>query len=77
MIEVSLLLIDVCYHIDSVKCEDPGKPENSIRFLSSKSVNSIVKYKCKEGFRLTGSSYRVCQASGKWSGIAPRCLGEL
>ncbi len=63
--------------IDTVKCEDPGKPDNSIRFLSSTNVNSIVKYKCKEGYRLAGSSYRVCQASGKWSGITPKCLGKV
>ena len=57
-------------------CEDPPSPDNALRILSSTKVNSVVKYKCNKGYKLIGSSYRVCKANGKWSGVPAQCVGE-
>lgn len=67
------MYIIVCTGVD---CGDPGEPDNSVRVLSSTTLNSIVKYKCKQGFRMAGSTYRVCQANGKWTGVPVQCIGE-
>ena len=32
-------------------------------------------YSCNTGYNLVGSSTRTCQATGVWSGNAPRCQG--
>ena len=34
-------------------------------------------YSCNTGYRLVGSSPRICQATGRWSGSAPICQGVL
>ena len=38
--------------------------------------NMVVVYKCDEGYSLIGSSTRVCQSSGEWSGEEPFCEGK-
>ena len=35
----------------------------------------IANYSCTDGFTLVGSSSRVCQSNGQWSGNAPVCQG--
>ena len=37
--------------------------------------NSML-FKCDPGFRLKGSSSRMCQANGTWSGLPVICAGR-
>ena len=39
--------------------------------------NSNVTYACYEGYKLVGESFRVCQASGEWSGTVPMCTRKF
>ena len=57
-------------------CEDPPSPPNALRIFSSRKVNSVVKYRCHDGYKLIGSSYRVCKANGQWSGVPAKCVGK-
>jgi CUB/sushi domain-containing protein len=57
-------------------CERPGSLENGIVLITSTHVNSIVKYKCRDGFKLVGSSYQVCRANGRWTGTFPKCIAS-
>ncbi len=34
---------------------------------------TTAKYTCNDGFRLVGSSKRLCQKDGSWAGEAPTC----
>lgn len=38
-------------------------------------VEHEVHFACEPGFELQGSSTRICQADGSWSGEEPRCTG--
>ena len=40
--------------------------------------NSTITYSCQVvGYTLNGSSERVCQANGSFSGVEPSCISEL
>jgi CUB/sushi domain-containing protein len=54
-------------------CGDPGTPSNAVRDLSGSSVGSTVNYRCNTGYTISGTSFRVCQSSGSWSGRLPQC----
>ena len=39
-------------------------------------VDSVVSYKCNEGYRARGSNLkRTCLINGSWSGSIPKCRG--
>ncbi|KAM4836887.1 CUB and sushi domain-containing protein 1 [Thomomys bottae] len=57
-----------------VFCGDPGTPAEGKISGKSFTYKSEVFFQCKSPFVLVGSSRRVCQADGTWSGIQPICI---
>ncbi|XP_070454474.1 CUB and sushi domain-containing protein 1 isoform X2 [Equus przewalskii] len=57
-----------------VFCGDPGIPAEGRLSGKSFTYKSEVSFQCKSPFILVGSSRRVCQADGTWSGIQPTCI---
>ncbi|XP_064225865.1 CUB and sushi domain-containing protein 1 [Aotus nancymaae] len=58
-----------------VFCGDPGTPAEGRLSGKSFTFKSEVFFQCKSPFILVGSSRRICQADGTWSGIQPICIG--
>lgn len=59
-----------------VDCGDPGTPRSGRKTGTNYKFGGKVSYICNNGFQLSGSQTRSCQASGSWSGSAPDCVGE-
>ncbi|XP_013393808.1 sushi, von Willebrand factor type A, EGF and pentraxin domain-containing protein 1 [Lingula anatina] len=59
-----------CGHIS---CGDPGTPQYGERIGNSFKFNDVVTYRCKEGYRLLGSSTRKCISTGTWNGREATC----
>ena len=63
-----------CYCISVViDCGDPGTPSNGIRTGSVFTFGGTVRYRCNQGYILSGASTRTCEASGRWSGTEAVC----
>lgn len=60
-----------------VDCGSLDNPEDGQVSLTGITVGSKAIYSCNKGFILAGDSRRVCQISGKWSGEAPVCRGNV
>lgn len=58
-------------------CGDPGVPAQGKREGKSFIYQSEVSFSCNPPFILVGSSTRICQADGTWSGSSPRCIGKV
>ena len=59
-----------------VDCSTPKQLRNGTVNYDGTGYNMVVVYKCDEGYSLIGSSTRVCQSSGEWSGEEPFCEGK-
>lgn len=61
-----------------VVCAVLSPPENGffIQNMCNNQYNSACGVRCLPGFELQGSSIRLCQADGTWSGAPPTCTGE-
>ncbi|XP_046898977.1 complement factor B-like [Hypomesus transpacificus] len=60
-----------------IECPQP-KLENGV-FTPSQNTylwNNMITSECYSGYTLRGSSRRVCQSSGKWSGSTPVCVSS-
>ncbi|MBZ3869507.1 CUB and sushi domain-containing protein 3 [Sciurus carolinensis] len=55
-------------------CGDPGIPSQGKREGKSFIYQSEVSFSCNPPFILVGSSTRICQADGTWSGSSPHCI---
>ncbi|XP_047126957.1 sushi, von Willebrand factor type A, EGF and pentraxin domain-containing protein 1 isoform X1 [Hydra vulgaris] len=66
----------------SIECKiiECGPVENTgntrYEYVGGQKYNNIVKYSCVAGHCLEGSSVRRCQANGKWSDNAPKCISN-
>lgn len=56
-----------------VDCGPLENPENGNVFVFGTTFWSFASYSCFTGYRLIGSSFRICLGSGIWSGSAPTC----
>ncbi|MBZ3876498.1 CUB and sushi domain-containing protein 1 [Sciurus carolinensis] len=59
-----------------VFCGDPGTPAEGRLSGKSFTYKSEVLFQCQSPFLLVGSSRRVCQADGTWSGVQPTCIAH-
>ncbi|XP_033637046.1 sushi, von Willebrand factor type A, EGF and pentraxin domain-containing protein 1-like isoform X1 [Asterias rubens] len=66
--------VSVC---QPVSCDRLGGLINGRLIRSGHSYNDTATYICEEGFYLVGRATRICQASGRWSGIASSCFPVL
>lgn len=39
-------------------------------------LNTACGARCKSGYQLIGSSIRLCQDNGTWSGVEAKCVRE-
>ncbi|NXC37114.1 FBLN7 protein, partial [Campylorhamphus procurvoides] len=57
----------------TVSCPALQAPTDGRKFGTKYLVEHEVHFACDPGFQLRGSSTRVCQGNGTWSGQEPRC----
>uniref|UniRef100_A0A4W6EIB6 CUB and Sushi multiple domains 3 n=1 Tax=Lates calcarifer TaxID=8187 RepID=A0A4W6EIB6_LATCA len=55
-------------------CGDPGTPAKGQREGRSFIFKSEVMFSCSAPYVLVGSTTRMCQEDGTWSGSQPRCI---
>ncbi|KPP79508.1 CUB and sushi domain-containing protein 3-like, partial [Scleropages formosus] len=55
-------------------CGDPGVPAHGMREGRSFIYQSEVSFSCSPPYIPVGSTTRICQADGTWSGFQPRCI---
>ena len=68
--------VSFCFLV-AVDCGPLSVPTNGSSFGDSTVFLNNVIFKCDPGFNLNGSSTRMCQANGTWSGLAALCVGML
>ncbi|XP_070773763.1 complement factor B-like [Enoplosus armatus] len=63
----------ICGHDSEDNCADPGVPPGASREGNIFGIDDTVKYSCNDNLILVGSSERVCQENGQWTGTEPAC----
>ncbi|XP_061818458.1 complement factor B-like [Nerophis lumbriciformis] len=63
----------ICSRDSGNDCADPGIPAGASRRGNSFRMDDKVKYSCKSGLFLVGSSERTCLENGQWTGTEPAC----
>ncbi|TKS81786.1 CUB and sushi domain-containing protein 3 [Collichthys lucidus] len=58
-------------------CGDPGTPAKGRREGRSFIFKSEVMFSCNAPYILVGSTTRMCQEDGTWSGSQPRCIEPM
>lgn len=61
-----------------ITCPHVTPPTNGyfVKKSCSNVLHAACGVRCNIGFDLTGSSVRLCQKNGTWSGVAPRCVAK-
>ncbi|XP_010742880.3 complement factor B-like isoform X1 [Larimichthys crocea] len=63
----------ICSHDAGDDCADPGIPAGASRAGNMFGIDDKVTYSCNSNLFLVGSSERVCQENGQWTGMEPEC----
>ncbi|KAM3600966.1 uncharacterized protein V6R79_005319 [Siganus canaliculatus] len=63
----------ICSRDTDSACADPGIPAGASRSGTIFGIDDTVKYNCPQNMFLVGSSERVCQENGQWTGTEPAC----
>ena len=58
-------------------CPDLPNPANGIVDIQGNTPGGSAIYLCNPGLSLIGSSRRICNVDGTWSGDPPTCIGRL
>ena len=61
----------------AVDCGPLLDPTNGSSSGESTLFPKSVLFKCDSGFLLRGSSLRMCQPNGTWSGLQAKCVGRF
>ncbi|CAJ1086014.1 sushi%2C von Willebrand factor type A, EGF and pentraxin domain-containing protein 1 [Xyrichtys novacula] len=56
------------------ECETPPSPDHGWVNITDTSLGSMVRYSCKEGYKLEGEPERQCVSGRLWTNEAPVCL---
>lgn len=57
-------------------CPILGTPVSGMKTGNRYDFGSTVRFECKEGYMLQGSSIRRCMPNGKWNGTEAKCIGK-
>ena len=60
-------------NIKGIDCGPLNNIPNGRVEFSTTTVSSVAKYFCNRGYNLVGNDQRICQQSGQWSGVEPKC----
>ena len=72
------LSCELFYHLFlAVDCGLLSVPMNGSSSGNSTVFPNNVLFNCDLGFILNGSSSRMCQANGTWSGLSVTCVGRF
>ena len=66
----------ITLHITATPCANLTSPDDGMVTYDDNTVGSQANYSCSEGYTLNGTTTRVCQADGQWSGSEPICEGQ-
>ena len=69
------MILAIPLHLTAILCANLSTPDNGTVTLDANTVSSQANYSCNEGYILNGTTTRVCQADGQWSGSEPTCEG--
>ena len=58
----------------AIDCGEPPTVDDGSFNVTETTFQSMARYGCNEGFTLSGSQSRTCQADGTWSGTDPVCV---
>ena len=67
----------MCLLSTAVDCGAPTNLANGQVSHTATTLGKTATYTCNPGYNLLGDSFRVCQATGVWSGITPICQRML
>ena len=56
-----------------MKCENLPTVKSGILTVASDGQTSVASYECFSGYKLVGSSTRICETTGSWNGEEPVC----
>lgn len=57
-----------------IRCQNPESVAHAYLINSDSRYGSVVEYFCDEGYKLLGSTQRICRSDGKWDGTEPECV---
>ena len=66
----------LCLGTIVVDCGKLSGPKYGLVRITSTKLDAKAVYQCNRGYRLVGSSKRVCQPNSHWDGKAPVCRRE-
>ena len=67
-------LFDLFFLNIVIDCGEPLSVDDGSFNVTETTFQSMARYGCNEGFTLSGSQSRTCQADGTWSGTDPVCV---
>ena len=71
-------MIYVCVHLFTVAdCGFLVAPVFGEVNLTDTTFGSVAGYSCGRGYSINGTTMRVCEGSGKWSGTMPLCIRKI